>query len=121
MQMEGVIYIMEGIIKDYATEDIEKRKLQIEIRLQRQKVIQETLEKYFGFKIPNYIIDDIVVNETYHHICLMINLATVNERLSTENADRLKEGIKEIFRIKNSFDILKSEQILNECNSKNFK
>ena len=121
MQMEGVIYIMEGIIKDYATEDIEKRKLQIEIRLQRQKVIQETLEKYFGFKIPNYIIDDIVVNETYHHICLMINLATVNERLSTENADRLKEGIKEIFSIENSFDILKSEQILNEFTSKYFK
>ena len=112
---------MEGIIKDYATEDIEKRKLQIEIRLQKQKVIQETLEKYFGFKIPNYIIDDIVVNETYHHICLMINLATLNERLSTENADRLKEGIKEILSIENSFDILKSEQILNEFTSKYFK
>lgn len=112
---------MEGIIKDYATEDIEKRKLQIEIRLQKQKVIQKTLENYFGFKIPNYIIDDIVGNETYHHICLMINLATVNERLSNENADRLKEGIKEIFSIKNSFEILKSEHILNEFTSKYFK
>lgn len=112
---------MEGIIKDYATEDIEKRKLQIEIRLQKQKLIQETLEKYFGFKIPNYIIADIVDNETYHHICLIINLATVNGRLSEENADKLKEGIKEIFSIKNSFDILKSEHILNEFTSKYFK
>lgn len=112
---------MEGIINDYATEDIEKRKLQIEIRLQRQKLIQEILEKYFGFKIPKYIIDDIVDKETYHHICLMINLATVNERLLEENADRLKEGIKEIFSIKNSFDILKSEHILNEFTSKYFK
>lgn len=121
MQMEGVTYIMECSLNDYSTEDINKKKLQIEIRLQKQKVIQEILEKHFGFKIPNYIIDDIVVNETYHHICLMINLATVNERLSEENADRLKEGIKEVFSIKNSFDILKSEQILNECNSKYFK
>lgn len=112
---------MEGIIKYYATEDIEKRKLQIEIRLQRQKLIQETLEKYFGFRIPKYIIADIVDNETYHHICLIINLATVNERLSEENADKLKEGIKEIFSIKNSFDILKSEHILNEFTSIYFK
>lgn len=112
---------MEGIVKNYATEDIEKRKLQIEIRLQKQKVMQETLENYFGFKIPNYVIDDIVDNETYYHICLMINLATLNERLSEENADRLKEGFKEIFSIKNSFDTLKSEHILNEVTSKYFK
>ena len=112
IQMEGVIYIMEGIIKDYATEDIEKRKLQIDIRLQKQKVIQETLENYFGFKIPNYIIDDIVYNETYHHICLMINLATVNERLSNENAATLKEGIKELFNVKNKYDNVESTIIL---------
>ena len=114
MQMEGVIYIMEGIIKDYATEDIEKRKLQIEIRLQKQKVIQETLENYFGFKIPNYIIDDIVGNETYHHICLMINLATVNERLSNENAATLKEGIKELFNVKNKYDNVESKILINK-------
>lgn len=112
---------MQCSLEDYSTKDINKEKLQIEIRLQKQKLIQETLEKYFGFKIPKYIIDDIVDNETYHHICLMINLATVNERLSTENADRLKEGIREIFSIKNSFDILKSEHILNEFTSKYFK
>lgn len=112
---------MQCSLEDYSTEDINKEKLQIEIRLQKQKVIQETLEKYFGFKIPKYIIDDIVDKETYHHICLMINLATVNERLSEENADKLKEGIKEIFSIKNSFDILKSEHILNEFTSIYFK
>ena len=105
---------MEGIIKDYATEDIEKRKLQIEIRLQKQKVIQETLENYFGFKIPNYIIDDIVYNETYHHICLMINLATVNERLSNENAATLKEGIKELFNVKNKYDNVESRILINK-------
>lgn len=112
---------MQCSLEDYSTEAINKEKLQIEIRLQRQKVIQETLEKYFGFKIPKYIIADIVDNETYHHICFIINLATVNGRLSEENADRLKEGIKEIFSIKNSFDILKSEHILNEFTSKYFK
>lgn len=112
---------MQCSLEDYSTEDINKEKLQIEIRLQKQKVIHETLEKHFGFKIPKYIIADIVDNETYHHICLIINLATVNERLSEENADRLKEGIKEIFSIKNSFDILKSEHILNEFTSIYFK
>lgn len=112
---------MQCSLEDYSTEAINKEKLQIDIRLQMQKVIQETLEKYFGFKIPKYIIADIVDNETYHHICFIINLATVNGRLSEENADRLKEGIKEIFSIKNSFDILKSEHILNEFTSKYFK
>ncbi len=112
---------MEGFSINYATEDIKKKKLQIEIRLQKQKAIQETLEKYFGFQIPTYVIDDIVENESYRHFCLITNLAVANERLSDENAEKLKEGIKEIFDIKNSFDILKSEQILNECTSRNFK
>ena len=112
--MEGVIYIMEGILKEYTTEDIKKRKIQLEKEVQKSKVIKETLEKYFKFEISNYIIDDIVHNETYRHLCLIISLATVNERISSKNAKKLKEGIKEIFNIEDDFDIVKSELLFNE-------
>lgn len=114
IKKEGVIYIMEGILKDYTTEDIKKRKIQLEKRVQKSKSIKDTLEKHFKFEIPNYIIDDIVENETYKHINLIINLATVNERLSNRNAEKLKEGIKEIFSIENEFDTIKSEVLFNE-------
>lgn len=114
IRMEGAIYIMEGILKDYTTEDIKKRKIQLEKRLQKSKSIKDILEKHFKFEIPNYIIDDIVENETYKHINLIINLATVNERLSNRNAEKLKEGIKEIFSIENDFDTIKSEVLFNK-------
>ncbi len=105
---------MEGILKEYTTEDIKKRKIQLEKEVQKSKVIKETLEKYFKFEISNYIIDDIVHNETYRHLCLIISLATVNERLSSKNAKKLKEGIKEIFSIEDDLDMVKSELLLNE-------
>lgn len=114
IKKEGVIYIMEGILKDYTTEDIKKRKIQLEKRVQKSKSIKDILEKHFKFEIPNYIIDDIVENETYKHINLIINLATVNERLSNRNAEKLKEGIKEIFSIENDFDTIKSEVLFNK-------
>ena len=34
----------------------------------------------------------------------MINLAVVNNRFSIENGDRLKSGIKELFKINNNYD-----------------
>ena len=41
----------------------------------------------------------------------MINLAVVNNRFSIENGDRLKSGIKELFKINNNYDrIDKNEQ-----------
>ncbi len=105
---------MEGILKEYTTEDIKKRKIQLEKEIQKSKVIREILEKYFKFEISDYIIDDIVHNETYRHLCFVINLAIVNERISTKNAKTLKEGIKEIFSIEDDLDMVKAELLFNE-------
>ena len=105
---------MEGILKEYTTEDIKKRKIQLEKEIQKSKVIREILEKYFKFEISDYIIEDIVHSETYRHLCFVINLAIVNERISTKNAKTLKEGIKEIFSIEDDLDMVKAELLFNQ-------
>lgn len=88
--------------------EIYKEKIkQIERRNKLSDKIREKLEKYFDFHITSYIIDDIVENEDYHHFCLMVNLAVVNNRLSTYNGEILKAGIKKIFGIENNYDLLK--------------
>lgn len=73
--------------------------------------IKEKLEKYFDFHITSYIIDDIVENEDYHHFCLMVNLAVVNNRLTANNGEKLKLGIKRIFNIKNNYELLKASTL----------
>ena len=44
------------------------------------------LESYFKFSIVDYIVSDILDCETYDHICLMINLAVTNNRISMKNS-----------------------------------
>ena len=61
--------------------------------------------------LKNYTINDVseVVEkikkiETYNHVCLMINLAVVSNRISSENSITLKNGLKKLFQINNIFD-----------------
>ena len=92
--------------------EIYKEKIkQIERRNKLSDKIREKLEKYFDFHITSYIIDDIVENEDYHHFCLMVNLAVVNDRLSADNGEKLKIGIKRIFNIKNNYELLKASTL----------
>lgn len=98
---------MKNFLKGYSSDEIESAKGKIKILEKRRKefnLLKEKLEKKFGFKIIGYIIDDILDCETYHHVCLMINLAVVNNRFSIKNGDRLKVGIKELFKINNDYD-----------------
>lgn len=98
---------MENFLKGYSSDEIESAKGKIKILEKRRKefnLLKEKLEKNFGFEIIGYIIDDILDYETYHHVCLIINLAVVNNRFSIENGDRLKVGIKELFKINNDYD-----------------
>lgn len=98
---------MKNFLKGYSSDEIESAKGKIKILEKRRKefnILKEKLEKNFGFEIIGYIIDDILDYETYHHVCLMINLAVVNNRVSIENGDRLKVGIKELFKINNDYD-----------------
>lgn len=56
----------------------------IDRKLKEQKKLREKLEIYFNFNIENYIIDDIIEGENYLHLCLMVNLAVFNKRITEE-------------------------------------
>lgn len=103
---------MDINVKNYAVTNQEM--IQLENKLQNINKIQEQLEQHFDFEIPKYIAVDIADNETYQHVCLMINLATVNDRLSEENAATLKQGIKELFNVKNKYDNVESRILINK-------
>lgn len=101
---------MDKMVEDYTI----TRGKEIQELVQNVERIKELLEEHFKFDIPNYIIFDIAEHETYSHICLMINLATVNDRLSEENAATLKKGIKELFNVKNKYDNVESRILINK-------
>ena len=75
-------------------------------------MIKHKLKSYFDFDVIDYIIEDILENEEYQHFCLMINLAVVNSRMTEEQAETLKEGIKELFDIEKDTDKLDVNMIL---------
>ena len=95
----GVIDIMELLTNKYA-EEIKKAKELIERRNKVTNIIQEK----FSFLVPDYVIDDIAEGENYEHICLMINLAESNNRITGENAIFLRNKLKEIGNIKSAYD-----------------
>ena len=98
---------MEKFLKNYTINDVsevvEKIK-KIEIRKKEFEEFKGKLEKYFKFVIVDYIVSDILDCETYNHVCLMINLAVVSNRISSENSITLKNGLKKLFQINNIFD-----------------
>lgn len=95
----------ENYTADEVIEAVGKIK-RLEIRRKEFKELKEKLEKYFNFEITEYIIDDILDYENYNHICLMVNLAVISKRISAENGEKLKIGIKDLFKIKNNYDML---------------
>lgn len=98
---------MEESFIDYTSDEIESAKgkiKRIEVRKNEFKLLKEKLEKHFNFEITEYIIDDILDYETYHHTCLMIDLAVVNNRMSIVDGEILKAGLKTLFKIKNKDD-----------------
>ena len=98
---------MEKFLKNYTINDVsevvEKIK-KIEIRKKEFEEFKGKLEKYFKFEIVDYIVSDILDCETYNNVCLMINLAVVSNRISSENSITLKNGLKKLFQINNIFD-----------------
>ena len=98
---------MENILTKYTTDEVEEAKgkiKRIEVRKKEYRLLKEKLEEHFNFEITDYIIDDILDYETYRHTCLMINLAVISNRISIENGEILKAGLKIIFKIKNKYD-----------------
>lgn len=88
---------------------IEEKELEI-IRLkneiERRKILKEKIISMLNteISIPDYVIEDIIDGEDYRHICLMINVATINNRISKEENKKLKEIILSKFEIKNMYD-----------------
>ena len=100
---------MQTVLSNYATldkEEIELKRLQLEKQTKEMELLKQKLQEHFKFEIPQYIITDILEYEDYHHFCLMINLAVINERLTKENGKILADGIKEMFKIKNQYSKL---------------
>lgn len=97
---------MEKFFENYTINDV-KNNVEIikEIELWNKEFeeLKEKLEKHFNFEIADYIVSDILECETYNHVCLMINLAVVNNRISLENSMILKNGLKKLFKINNQF------------------
>ena len=107
IKIKGAIIGMKCDLEQYSKIEIDeaKRKIKrIQKRLKEFKILKEKLEKQFDFEIVDYIIYDILDEETYYHTCLMINLAVLNNRLSIENGEQLKQGLKDLFKINNSND-----------------
>ncbi len=98
---------MKKFFKNYTINDVQNVTeiiKEIEIWNKEFEELKEKLEDYFKFEIANYIVSDILECETYNHVCLMINLAVVNNRISLENGTTLKNGLKKLFKINNMFD-----------------
>ena len=98
---------MEKLFENYTSNDkqnIVEIIKKIEIRNKEIEELKEKLESYFNFEIADYIVSDILECENYNHVCLMINLAVVNNRISLENSITLKKGLKKLFKINNMFD-----------------
>ena len=98
---------MSELFKEYSADEIDEANgkiKRIEIRKKEFNLLKEKLEKHFNFKITEYIIDDILDYETYHHTCLMINLAVVNNRMTADDGEILKAGLKILFKIQSSSD-----------------
>lgn len=110
---------MENEVEIYAIQEEERKRIhkqQIERRIKEINLIKDNLEEKFGFKIESYIIDDIVSNEDYHHFSLMVDLAVENNRLTKQNGQTLKQGIKELFEIDGDYDRLNKAVILGGFN-----
>ena len=98
---------MKKFFENYTINDrqnVVERIKEIEIWNKEFEELKEKLENHFNFEIADYIVSDILECETYNHVCLMINLAVINNRISSKNSKTLKNELKKLFRINNMFD-----------------
>lgn len=103
--------------QSYTTmEEKDIKRKQIEKKLKELLIVKDKLEEHFNFEIEGYIIEDIIENEDYHHFCLMVNLATENNRFTKEQGEILKQGVKELFKIDNDYDRLNKAYVLGGFN-----
>ena len=86
---------MVDIFKNYSTKYTEELLKAIETMRTKEKEIQAN----FDFTIPDYVLREIVITNgrfKRYNVITLINLATVNRRISTENAKILKKFVLEL-------------------------
>ena len=69
---------------EYDEEEIGNEMEVLKIQIQNEKKIQEQ----YDFEIPNYVLEEMIVPS--EKLFLFINIAVLNNRLSKENAQYLK-------------------------------
>ena len=99
---------MKKISKNYASASV----VEVNETLKEFEILKRELENHFDFEIVDYIISDILEGENYNHVCLMINLAVLNNRISVENGNILKNKLKETFEINSIYDRLNKYKII---------
>ena len=115
---------MEKLFENYTSNDkqnIVEIIKKIEIRNKEIEELKEKLESYFNFEIADYIVSDILECENYNHVCLMINLAVINNRISLENGVILKNELKQLFQINDIFDKFNKDNFIIEKINKQIK
>ena len=90
-------------------QEYEKEIKAMEQKHELYEKIRIKLNSYFDFIIPDYVISDFIDNEDYHHFCLMVNMAVLNNRLSKENGNTLKETTKKLLNITSSYEKLRAD------------
>lgn len=89
------LFKVNNVSNELKTSLIEVNKLEKKISDSKEKA--KEIQAKFNFQIPDYIIDEIVENETsksYINLHYLINCALVNERISESNAKILKQVYK---------------------------
>ena len=95
---------------------IEEKELEI-IRLkneiERRKILKEKIISMLNteISIPDYVIEDIIDGEDYMHICLMINVATINNRISKEENKKLNIVLSDKVYTEYEFECLEMDLI----------
>ena len=67
-------------------EEKEAEIIRLKNEIERRKILKEKIISMLNteISIPDYVIENIIDGEDYMHICLMINVATINNRISKE-------------------------------------
>lgn len=97
------------MVKNEEFYSIDTEEMKIEINkiksmINEQKSLKEKMDKELGFEVPDYVVGGIYEQAYYHNVCLLINVAVINHRISKENSKILKEMIKKKYNIKNMYD-----------------
>lgn len=104
--LEKILNRMEVLNINLCIEENRLKAIRLKEEVERRNKLRGKIISILNtkFTIPDYVIEDIIDAEDYGHICLMINMATLNNKISKNDAEELKSMIRQKFEIKNMYD-----------------